>query len=684
MPSPAIISERNFSVPVNPEDAKKVKGAPKQETTNELVLNDPQVQYLSFLEQRLRDAQEKRDRVWPEFNNKSYLEYYQDNEKIANTYPEPVKNDDEEKLSSGTIESKLGTLLSHIDNLNLTPAVEAYDQEDEPLRDLGVAFTDILDRVAEHDGGLDGGDTEKRMLRQKDLMKQGTVFIQDKWCTKKRAQKVLKKKFDGKFNFDAWDTAWKTVYQGPDRVLLYGPNVYLGDITVFSMEEQPYVFTVETMSYDIAKTLFGGLENWEYVRQGPIPPVVGEIQAGARTIYDGKFRLLTLKNTQVEVIKYQDPIRDEFQIIINGIMMLPIGFPLSAVTAGGRINIAKQILFPINPQFAYGKSFVSSGDVYALSKQIDEMIRLFVMKTKKSITPPYINMSGKIISRRTLMAGNITSGIPPNALQPIGNEGQGVTQGEYQIYKELLDLVDKTTIGPAFQGQYGGSNTTATEVIEVQRQARLSLGIIITACTLMEVKLSYLRLPIIIANYFTPTAEGLNEDGGMEREYKGLTRETDIDNAGAGTRRIIPTDGELPSKAAVRAMEIMDENASGYPSQRIYLSVRALRAMEIRWRVVVKPQERDKSAYEKLMFREALSDAIALYNLGSKPNIAGLEQRYAKAYGVDRNEVFGSADDLSAPMDPALMEGKVPGMSNASGSSTAAPGMTQQIGAGMS
>lgn len=686
MQAASIISERGLRVPANPLDAKTVKDAPKPETQNALTLTDPQYQYQSFLEQRLRDAVEKRDRKWTEFGDKTYLEYYQDNEKIANTYVEATKNDDEKKLSSGTIESKLGTLLSHIDNLNLTPEVVAFDSEDTPLRDLGTAFTDILDRVAEHDGGLDGGDAEKRMLRQKDLMKQGTVFIQDKWCTKRQAKKTLKKKFDGTFSFSAWDTAWKTTYEGPDRVLLYGPNVYLGDITVFSMEEQPYVFTIETMSYDNAKTLFGGFENWQYVQQGPIPPVIAGVDIGGRTIYDGKFRLTSLTSTQVEVVKYQDPIRDEFQIMINGIMMLPIGFPLSAVTAGGRINIAKQILFPVNPQFAYGKSFVSSGDVYALSKQIDEMLQLFVLKTKKSITPPYINLSGKIISRRSLMPGNISSGIAPGALQAIGTEGQGVTQGEYQIYKELLELVDKNTIGPAFQGQYGGSNTTATEVIEVQRQARLSLGIIITANTLMEVKLTYLRLPLIIANYFTAVAEGLNEDGEMEREYKPLSRETDIENAGSGIRRIMPVDSEddLPSKEAIRRMEIQDEKESGYPSQRIYLSVKALRSMEIRWRVVVKPQERDKSAYEKLIFRETLADAIALYNIGSVPNIPGLEQMFARAYGHDRNKMFGSADDLQTPMDPALAAGKAPGMGNTSGSSTAAPGMTQQIGAGMS
>jgi hypothetical protein len=683
MQAPTLVTPQSTAHPL---DAKKVKGAPAAETEKDLVMTDSQVAYQSMLETRLKDAQTTRDRLWPEFNDKSYLTYYEENEKISNTYVEAKRNDDDVKLASGTIESKLNTLLSHIDNLNLTPEVLAFDKDDEMLRDLGTAFTDILDRVAEHDGGTDGGDQEKRPLRQKELLKQGTVFIQDKWCTKKRAQKVLKKKFDGKFNFNAWDTAWKTHYEGPERVLLYGPNVYLGDITQFAMEDQPYIFTVETMSYDVAKTLFGSFENWTYVKAGRIPASAANTAsgtAGGRTIFDGKFRLTRLNDTQVEVIKYQDPVRDEFQIMINGIMMLPIGFPLSAVTPGGKINVVKQVLFPINPQFAYGKSFVSSGDVYALSKQLDEMLRLFVLKTRKSVTPPYINVSGKIISRRVLAPGNISQGIPPGALQPIGTESQGVTQGEYQIYKEILERIESSTVGPAFQGQYGGSNTTATEVIEVQRQARLSLGVMITGCTLLEVKLTYLRLPIVIANYFDPIEEIMGEDGVAKKKYKTLSKEANIEGAGNGIRRIIPTDGERPTKVDVRSLEIQDEDADGYPSQRIYLDVKALRNFEVRWRVVVKPQERDKSAYEKLMFREVFADAVALYNMGSVPNVGGLESMFANAHGIDRNKLFGRAEDLQVPMDPSLAGQKSGGgMPPTSGAPTASPGMTSQVGAG--
>ncbi len=641
MPPASTLPQNVAQPPVNPLDE-----APK---TEEQILNEKQIQYYDYLTKRLKNAQEVRDRQWPEFSNKTYLQHYQENEKISNTYLEPKQNPDDVQISTGTIESKLNVLLSHIDNLNLTPEIRAFDKFDIPLHDLGMAFTDILDRVAEHDGGIDGGDAEKRMLRQKDLIKQGTVFVQDKWCTKRQAKKTLTKKYDGSFNFDAWETAWKPVYEGPDRVLLYGPNVYLGDITVFSMDEQPFVFTSEIMSHDIGKTLFGSFENWTKVVSGPPPASVSDATTGGRTIYDNKWRLSPLVDGQIEVIKYQDPIRDEFQIIINGIMMLPIGFPLSAVSQGGKINIAKQVLYPINPQFAYGKSFVSSGDVYELSKIIDEIIRLFVLKTRKSITPPYINTSGKIISRRVLSPGNISQGIPPNALQPIGQESQGVTQGEYQIYNELLNRIDHSTIGPAFQGQQSAPGTTATEIVNVQRQAKLALGTIISACTFLEMKLAYLRLPIIIANYFEPIKE-LDGDGKESKRYRQISRETQIPDDGMGQRMIIPIEGELPDEEQVRLLEIQDEKDKGYPVQRIYLSPEKIRKAQITWRCVVVPKEKESTATDKLAFRETLNDALALIKLGSKPNTQGLEAEFARVYQVDKNRYFAGAADLMSPM----------------------------------
>ena len=273
----------------DPLDANRYKGQPPAPVDEQPELNPEAFEYQNYLETRLRRAQEVRDRSWPEFSRLTYLQAYQNREKIAMTYVEPIRQEGDVAVQSGTIESKMNILLSHINSLNLTAEVRAFLKNNQPLKELGTAFTDILEVLAEHDGGDVAGDTEKKALRQRELMKQGTVFIQDKWCTKYQTKKTLTATYKGEFDFKAWDSAWTKVYEGPERTLLYGPNVYLGDITQFSMDDQPYVFTIETMSFDSAKGLYGKFTNWKYVKPGTPPsPAVVAGGIGGRTIFDGR------------------------------------------------------------------------------------------------------------------------------------------------------------------------------------------------------------------------------------------------------------------------------------------------------------------------------------------------------------------------------------------------------------
>lgn len=596
--------------------------------------------YRSYLMRRLQDAKEARDQKHPEFNNKTYYQYYEENEKIANTYLDEPKDPSEKKLSTGTIESKLNTLLSHLYNLNLTPSVMAYDRNNRMLQELGTAFTDIMTVSAEHDGGDDGGDKEKKLLRQRELLKQGTVFVMEQWLCRYEIKKKLKGIYTGKFAVE-YTQALTKVFEGCSRDVLYGPNVYLGDITAFSMADQPYLFTVEQQSYDTAETIYGQFENWKFVKPGMITTSPTETSTtGSGTVYDQKWRLTTLRNNQVEIIKYYDPSKDEFMILINGILILPPGFPLSAVTPSGKYNVAKQTLYVINNHFAYGKSFVSSGAIYELSKALDRMLALFELKTLKSVTPAYINTTNKVIPARVLRPGNISMGIPLNALQPIGNEAQGVNSSEFQIFKELQDEIERSTISAVFQGQQAKSGATATEVIEVQRQAKLTLGLIISAATMLEVKLGYLRLYNLIGNWLNPIDQ--NPDG--TNRYRATNRKVNIEGEGMGERMVIPIDGEMPTPEVVRMLSIADEQKKGYAVRRMYLSVPIVREAQLRWYIVVEPKEEETSSYHKVLFREMLGDAISLMNIGAQINIEGVTDEFGTVYNKDKAKFFTSTN----------------------------------------
>lgn len=628
----------------NPLDARNFSGKPVENSpdTKDVIYTPEDKEYLSFIQNRLESAKRQKNYPYPEYGGKkNYYTIYNDNEKIANTMLEEKKNDDDVIVSSGTVEAKLDALLSNINNLDLSADIFAFDKENNKIQELGLALEDIISMTEELDG--EGGDEEKKMLRQRELLKQGTVFVQEEWLKLWEVKKKLTEGYDGQFkNFKKWEESYECVFEGPSRTLLYGPNVYLGNITEFFMDKQPYIFVVIHQDYKTAETKYGKFENWKHVVKGAVPSDTVQDQ---RTIFDNKWRLTEITQDQVEIILYQDKPRDEFQIIINGVMMLPIGFPLSAVCPGGNYNITKQVFRVINHKFAYGKSFVSSGAVKELSALVDEMLKLFVLKTRKSITPAYVNTSGKVISKKVLSPGRISMGIAPDALQAIGNEGQGVTSSEYQILKELQDGIDKVTVSNQFAGQQGHAGTTATEVVELQRQAKLVLGLTIASCGLLEKKLAYLRLWNILANWFNPIDTKVIQIGDVRKEvnqYRNTHTSTNIQGSGMGERYVIPTDQGIPSAEEIRKLELQMEKEKGFPVRRTYIDPEALKVAKLRWYVVINPREKETSAFYKLLFREELSDMLTLTQFGSVPNKDGLEEKFSNVYQENKSKLFSS------------------------------------------
>ena len=648
----------------------------KKETFSENFYSEDDKSYLDFLQFRLENAKTQRNQPYPEFEDKTYQTDFDENIKIANTKLPAKKNEDDVVLSAGTIEGKLDALLSHVHNLDLSSEVQSFDRENNRITELGLALTDTIFQTEQTDGGYLSGDKEKKLLRQRELLSQNAVFVQEEWLRTFERKKVLKKKYGGEFKkWKEWDEKLELVFEGPSRTLLYGPNVYLGDITEYFMEKQPFAFAVIHQNYDIAKTKYGKFENWKYVTKGP-KATLGDNDKN-NGIYDNKWRLTEISDNQVEIVLYQDKPNDEFQIVINGVLMLPIGYPLSAVSPAGEYNIVKQVFRPISSKFAYGKPFVRMGSVRELSKIIDEMLKLFVLKTRKSYATPYVNTSGKVISSRVLTAGKITMGISSDALHPIGTEGQGVTASEFGVLKELQDRVDKSTVSNQFTGQQGKSGTTATEVVELQRQAKLTLGLTIAACEFLELKLGYLRLWNILENWYNPLDTkviGANDARKYINTYRKVTRDVAIDGEGLGERQVIPTDqNPVPEAEVIRGMEKIEENKRGVPVRKIFLNPEGIKKAKLRWYITITPKEKETSAFFKLMFREELADMMTLMNIGAVPNLNGLQEEYSRVWGKSKNKLFQSGKPELAGVSSAAGQG-TQGRANQSGLPSAGGG----------
>jgi len=605
-----------------------------------------QMTYLKNLLVKIKFAKDERDRPREEWDGMNFLQMWQINERIANTYQEPKRNRTDIKFQTGMLRTKLFALVSSIISLNLSPDVIAYDQNNVKISALGNAIEDIMEKTGEIEN-----DEEKQLMRIYELFKQGTVFVEEVWKKETLLEKTITEEYDGKFNTRNWKHSVEETEGQPVRNLISGKDVFLGNMREYLMQNQPYIYTVQTKTYEECKSIYGEWEMWKYVGRTKTQ-ILGSVN---ETYLDGNWSLQDNPEGEVEIIKYQDVRHNEFQILINGVPMLPLGYPLPW---GRRFNIEQQNLEPIRADFAYGKSFIfKNKNTVAL---LDEMLRMASLKTYSSFKPPYLNTSGVLIPQDVLAPGKITMGVPAGSLKPVSELAvQGVTNGEFSMIQEIKNFVDQNTVSQTFSGMREQGTQTATQVIELQRQARIMLGVSILAVSLMEKKIAGLRLFNILQNWFNPldtvVDDARNE---IKNRYRIISRERSIQNEGAGIRYIVPTD-EKVSVDDLMAEEARMKMETGKPTRIIVINPEELKQAKYLWTIVINPREKKSSELNKLMFRQKIADAMALQ---LPLNQEYLKEQFASVWGDDPSKLFQAQQPMQQvnPGESGSMAG-IPG-----------------------
>ena len=635
------------------EHEKSILLAEQEKDVQQPPYTDDEIKYLARLLSRIENAIVMREQEWKELDGMSYSDYYDENLKAANTFIEPRKNPEDSNFQSGTALDKMEALLSAINNLNLSPDVSAFNEDNIPVSALGEVMEDTILKTEELDG-----DEEKKMIRQRELLVQGHVFIEEIYDERWMMDKKVKGggKFTGKIKGLSWMQRLKRSISKPSRNLLSGLTVFLGDMRQYYISEQPYIFTVDVKDYLEAEEMFGTWERWQYVPKVFQAPKI-ERQG---TTYESAWKTINAENGQAVIIRYQDKWNNEFAVIINNVLMTPVGLPLTLVHGYADYNITQQNLAPIHSKFAIGNSFMRKikGKVGIL----DEMLRLGVLKTQQSYKPPYFNFSGRVLSSKIFSPAKITQGIGDleGKLVPV-LQGQtlGITNSELAMIEKLQESINNSSVNPTFQGQRTGGDPTATEVVEMQRQAKLMLGLTISACSLLEWKVSWLRLYNILAKWFDPFDQMVEDIKGkltMKNVFRRTAVERPVEGEGMGMRMVIPTQEELPSSQEVFSAEEEMKERTGKPVRMIFLKPEEIKNAKLIWQVVVRPREKITNELSKLLFRAELSDAQAF---GPMVNLEFYAEQFARIWGRDPNKAFKK----NIPPEPTAAAGvKVPGV----------------------
>ncbi len=593
---------------------------------------------LTVIEKQYQDPRD-------EFDGMTYAQYYESNEKGANTYIEPKKDKYDNNFQSGTVRSKLFAILSAISNLNLSPDISAFNDDNNEIESLGNSIENIIYKTEELEG-----DEEKKILRQYELLKQGTVFVEEVWKTKS----IVKKNLEGKFNGDIaikWSETIKKSLPQPERNILSGLGVYLGDIRQYFISNQPDLFTVEVMPYENAKSIYGKWERWKYV---PKKIVRNPIIDGKQNTQYG-WHITEVDEGQVEIIKYQNKGSNEFCIFINGILMTPMNLPF--LWGWDDYNIVQQNLEPITMTFAYGKSLVAriKGNVAIY----DHLLRLAVEKTEKSFNPPRANLSGRLLSSKMFKAGNVVNGIRPEQV-PIFDQNtsnNGMTNAEMMLINKLQETNDFNSVSPGFQGQQKSGDTTATESVLAQRQAEASIGVITNMCGLLEEKLAWLRLYNILQNWFEPTGTVVDSaKGEIVKKYRSIARTAPIQDRGIGVNIVRADDKSYTSKD-VLGMEKDYEKQSGKPTKITIIDPEWIKTAKIIWQIAIVPKQKKNSDLSKVMNKEFIAGLQAFAPVISV-GWDYVADDYATIWEKDKSKLFPSGSTQPA-MQPVQGEAGV-------------------------
>jgi hypothetical protein len=612
--------------------------------------SDEEQVYIGKLKERLHKARVQRDRAHDEFDGMTYLQFCESNRKGANTYVEPKRNKTDTNFSSGTIRQKLFTYLASINSLDLMPDVQAFNQQNHEVAKLGESIEDINYEVSQRDD-----DDEKKLLRQYTMFEQGTVFVEETWEEKFRLHKAVSGKFNGKLDSISWKPSLKKEYDGCTRKILLNENVYLGDIRQFEIKKQPYIFTIEIRSYAEAEAMYGTWERWECV-----PKVMVMFQENTiQRVYAPQHYFDTTTKDEVEIIKYQNKWDNEYAVLINNVLMVPPGMPLSLITPTGDYNVTSQVNEVISPFFAYGKSMVSRmKNTVAI---LDEMLRLAVLKTQKSFAPPMVNNTGRVLSSKIFAPGTVTMGVDKEKLGPLDPSARAVEGGEFNMIDTLMKSIDRNSVDPTYGGNQPQGSPTATQILEVQRQAKLMIGLSVFVCASLEQKLAWLRLENLMANWMEATGKSFNEEAGeWTNEYRSVNREKMIPGAGIG-RQVTKLTDNMPTMQD----QYDEEEALSTPDRPVritYLNPKEICSSKYMWYITVTPKEKKTDALNKVMFDEMMTKALASF---PNANIEFFEERFAEVWDQNPAKMFKAPEQPApapAPTDGSQPTGPQPGM----------------------
>ena len=631
----------------------------------EIIYSEAAKKYINFRRARIVAARDGRDAPKDKFDGMSFLKWYETMEKADEQYVAPRKNKQDTSINTGTIRDKDTTLVQYANKYDFVPVAQVYDDTDEMLETLAETMEDMVVKSKQLESYKD-----KAKLTYRSMIAFGTALVEDHWVERWIMQKTLKAGFKAGMGSTKAEWEEKLVKQmdGCEAKLWDLRKCYFGDIRKFFMngpQGQPYFFTVEYEAYDVVKQVFGNWDRWKNVPTS----VVYTPEMSAATTYSSFWTLRPMSNNFVEIVRYYDPIANEFAITLNGVDMLPImekettdtdgkpkteisAFPLTEISPSGAIPFAKFDQEPMH-DFAYSKGTPAKMRVWG---DIENMVVKLILRQYKQKTDPTLgNKSGRTFGSEATDPGTVINDIRDGDLFPILPNFAGPTSGDFSFYTLIKKELSKNSVEDAFQGITPGDPVEKTATQEMNEMNAQSLKVASTFDGIIagEAQLAWLRTYNIIKNWTKPMGVQIDvERKGIQNQYRTITMPTEDAGGQKATRKVVFTKDTTMSSQEVHQQEMDHQKKTGNEIRISYLHPEQLASIKLMWYYSIVPVPNGSDPLGYVMFAKQINDAIMMFGPQSL-NVKKLKHKFAQKTGNDFDTWFLNEKELQTAQQAA-------------------------------
>jgi len=595
-----------------------------------VVYTDKEQQWRSFLITQMSKARDDREAPHPEFDGMTYSQYYDTNKRADLSYIPPKKNKMDTRIVTGYTREKDNTLLSALLSFNFQADITAYDDEEMLFPILGNQMEDIVKKTRE----LEEYDS-KRPLIYRELISQGDVFVEEIWECKylpdtentnkwKPGLPIKDAKFENKLRPIKIERCAVKKHEGK--------NVYLGNFFEEDYSKQDIIATYELLPRSLAESVYGNWDRWEAVPY--------EVDETSVTFDQGmtysNWNMTRVNKDFVGVLKIQLPQQNRYMIMLNGVMMLPIDFPLTEVSPFGGSTITQQGLERITG-CAYSKGQPAKTKV---DQEVhDEFLRLMVLGMQQSRTPSMAYRGKKVLDERIYTPGKILNNMRAGDLSPVfQNE---LKTADFSMYELIKQNIDDKTINATFSGQEQTGNKTATQILQEKQAQLLKLGLNFDAVKNLEKRLVWARIGNVIKNY--PKPVDTNPDpvaNTIDNVYRQFSLKSTNQEGKESINMYRFTDQEFPNVRDVQKEQTELGEYYGKPVSINYFNVVELpKLLKYRWIVNIVPTQDNSDEVATELFVGRIQQAQGIFGPESL-NYEYLKERYAVKIKEDPTKFF--------------------------------------------